>query len=152
MVSGQVVFCFYCLLLTAHCSLFSRTKAKTTAKISRKRRLRRRQKARLRLPAPSAICKPTAGNFNVQFDSAFAGRSRERAKLAQFAVRIAEKVEGGFGGGEPLPLENANVSANITTADGQAVVANNLPLKIGRTVFITARIRFFKRGKLQNRF
>ena len=44
-------------------------------------------------------------------------------------MRIAEKVKGGFGGGEPLPLEDANVSADITTADGQAV-ASNLPMKI----------------------
>jgi cobalt-zinc-cadmium efflux system membrane fusion protein len=37
---------------------------------------------------------------------------------AQFVVSVAEKVEGGFGGSEPAPLENATVTANITTAIG----------------------------------
>lgn len=40
---------------------------------------------------------------------------------AQFVVSVAEKVEGGFGGSEPAPLENAIVTANITTASGANV-------------------------------
>ncbi len=67
------------------------------------------------------------GQFNVQLQRVPA--DVRTGETSEFAVRIAEKVEGGFGGGEPLPLEDANVSADITTADGQAV-ASNLPLKI----------------------
>ncbi len=48
-------------------------------------------------------------------------------EVEQVILKIAEKVEGGFGGGEPLPLENASVSANITEANGNAV-AENLPV------------------------
>ena len=67
------------------------------------------------------------GQFNVRLERVPA--DVRNGETAQFALRIAEKVEGGFGGGEPLPLEDANVSADITTADGQSV-ASNLPLKI----------------------
>jgi multidrug efflux pump subunit AcrA (membrane-fusion protein) len=45
-------------------------------------------------------------------------------EAAQFVVRLAEKVEGGFGGGEPTALENATVTANITTGGGS--VADNV--------------------------
>ena len=67
------------------------------------------------------------GQFNVQLQRVPA--DVRTGETSEFAVRIAEKVEGGFGGGEPLPVEDANVSADITTADGQAV-ASNLPMKI----------------------
>lgn len=46
----------------------------------------------------------------------------------QFVVRIAEKVEGGFGGGGPVLVEGASVLARITAADGR-VVANDLAVK-----------------------
>lgn len=42
----------------------------------------------------------------------------------QFIIRIAEKVEGGFGGGGPIPVEKASVTAMITQADGTAVAEN----------------------------
>lgn len=42
----------------------------------------------------------------------------------QFVVRVAEKVEGGFGGGEPLALDNATVTANITMANDTSVAEN----------------------------
>jgi cobalt-zinc-cadmium efflux system membrane fusion protein len=45
----------------------------------------------------------------------------------QFLLRLTEKIEGGFGGGDPLPLENARVSANITETGGK-VIAGNLPV------------------------
>lgn len=51
-------------------------------------------------------------------------RSGERE---QFLVRLTEKVEGGFGGGEPVPLEKATVSASITGANN-ASVAQNIPV------------------------
>ena len=41
----------------------------------------------------------------------------------RFLVRIAEKVEGGFGNSEPVPLEGATVAASITTASGKTVAA-----------------------------
>lgn len=45
----------------------------------------------------------------------------------QFLFRITEKVEGGFGGSEPLPVEGATVTATITEAGG-ALAADNLPV------------------------
>ncbi len=43
----------------------------------------------------------------------------------QFAAALSEQVEGGFGGGGgTLPLEEAKVSARVTTAAGGAVAAN----------------------------
>ena len=36
----------------------------------------------------------------------------------QFLIRIAETVEGGFGGGTPIALEKASVAASIIRADG----------------------------------
>jgi membrane fusion protein, heavy metal efflux system len=46
----------------------------------------------------------------------------------QFLLKISEKIEGGFGGGEPLPLENATVSASVLEASG-GVVKENLPVE-----------------------
>lgn len=51
-------------------------------------------------------------------------------EIENFVVRIGEKVEGGFGGGGPVPLEGAAVSAKITTASG-ADVANKLVVEAG---------------------
>ena len=66
-----------------------------------------------------------AGQFNVRLTRA---PSDPRAgEAAQFVIRLGEKVEGGFGGGEPAPLENATVTANITTTGGN--VAENLAAK-----------------------
>ncbi len=67
-----------------------------------------------------------AGNFNLVFERV--PSDPRTGETTQFAVRAAEKVEGGFGGGEPAPIEDAAVVANVTTADGQSV-AGNLPLK-----------------------
>ncbi len=66
------------------------------------------------------------GQFNVQFQRAPA--DVRTGETSQFAVQIAEKVEGGFGGSEPLPLTDANITANITTSNGQ-IIASKLPLK-----------------------
>lgn len=46
-------------------------------------------------------------------------------EIEHFVIRIGEKVEGGFGGGGPVPLEGATVNAKVTTASGNEV-ANNL--------------------------
>ncbi|HWW73906.1 MAG TPA: hypothetical protein VNZ44_00835, partial [Pyrinomonadaceae bacterium] len=42
---------------------------------------------------------------------------------AQFAVELAEKVEGGFGDGGEQHVEGATVTARVTTAAGAAVVS-----------------------------
>lgn len=44
----------------------------------------------------------------------------------QIALRVAEKVEGGFGSGEPLALADAAVSLAVTTSDGSSV-ADQIP-------------------------
>lgn len=67
------------------------------------------------------------GQFNVQFQRAPA--DVRTGEISLFAVQIAEKVEGGFGGSEPQSLTDANVTANITTSDGQ-IIESKLPLKL----------------------
>ncbi len=67
-----------------------------------------------------------AGQFNVRLERVPA--DPRTGETAQFAVRMSEKVEGGFGGSEPVAIEDATVTANITTSDG-ANVAENLPTK-----------------------
>jgi multidrug efflux pump subunit AcrA (membrane-fusion protein) len=63
-----------------------------------------------------------AGQFNLKLTRT--PSDARTGENVQFVVRVAEKVEGGFGGGEPLALDNAQVSANITTADGASVAEN----------------------------
>ncbi len=120
---------FLLLLLTAHCSLLtisahegedhSKDKPQTTSATT--------EKSAVTIARAERNVQTDGGQFNVRLERVPA--DVRNGETAQFALRIAEKVEGGFGGGEPLPLEDANVSADITTADGQSVVSN-LPLKI----------------------
>ncbi|MDQ3323404.1 MAG: efflux RND transporter periplasmic adaptor subunit [Acidobacteriota bacterium] len=63
-----------------------------------------------------------AGHFNLKLTRT--PSDARTGENVQFVVRIAEKVEGGFGGGEPLALDNATVIANITTANGAGVAEN----------------------------
>lgn len=67
-----------------------------------------------------------AGEFNVVLRRSPA--DPRTGETAQFLVRFAEKVEGGFGGGEPVLLEKANVTAKITQANG-TVIAENIAAK-----------------------
>ena len=67
-----------------------------------------------------------AGEFNVILKRSPA--DPRTGETVQFLVLFAEKVEGGFGGGEPVALEKANVTAKITRADG-TVVAENIATK-----------------------
>lgn len=67
-----------------------------------------------------------AGQFNVRLERV--PSDPRTGENSQFAARFTEKVEGGFGAGEPVAIEDATVTANITTADG-ASVAENLPTK-----------------------
>jgi multidrug efflux pump subunit AcrA (membrane-fusion protein) len=66
-----------------------------------------------------------AGQFNVQLTRT--PSDPRTGESAQFVVRLSEKVEGGFGGSEPAPLENAIVTANITK--GGANIAENVAAK-----------------------
>jgi len=66
------------------------------------------------------------GEFNVVLRRSPA--DPRTGETAQFLVRFAEKVEGGFGGGEPVLLEKANVTAKITQANG-TVIAENIAAK-----------------------
>ena len=65
------------------------------------------------------------GRFNVRLERSPA--DPRTGELVQMALRPAEKVEGGFGGGEPIAIEDAAVLLNVTTADG-AILAENLPV------------------------
>lgn len=67
-----------------------------------------------------------SGNFNLVLKRS-PGDPRT-GETEQFIVRIAEKVEGGFGGGGPIPVEKASVTAKITRPDG-TVVAENLAVE-----------------------
>lgn len=65
-----------------------------------------------------------AGSFNFKVERMPADpRTGERV---QMALRVAEKIEGGFGGGEAASLTDAAVSLSVTTAEG-GIVADNLP-------------------------
>ena len=63
-----------------------------------------------------------AGQFNLKL-TRYPSDPRTGEEV-QFAMLVAEKVEGGFGGGEPAPLENAQVTANITNASGANIAQN----------------------------
>ena len=67
-----------------------------------------------------------SGSFNLLMKRA-PGDVRV-GEIAHFVIRIGEKVEGGFGGGGPVPLEGAAVIAKVTTAGG-ADVANKLTVE-----------------------
>lgn len=45
-------------------------------------------------------------------------------ELVQIAVRVLEKVEGGFGANEPVSIDDAAVSFRVTTASGASIAAN----------------------------
>lgn len=63
-----------------------------------------------------------AGQFNLKLTRT--PSDPRTGEEVQFVILLAEKVEGGFGGGAAAPLENANVTANITTANGANVAEN----------------------------
>ncbi len=119
------------LLLTAHSSLLtifahegedhSKDKPQTTTTTATT------EKSAVTITRAERNVQTDSGQFNIRLERVPA--DVRTGETAQFAVRIAEKVEGGFGSSEPLPLEDANVSADITTADGQTITSN-LPLKI----------------------
>ena len=125
---GRRLFCVLLLLITVDCSLITvkahegedhsadkKTTTATTAKTNT-------------IPSVTAErnINTDAGQFNLKLTRT--PSDARTGENVQFVVRIAEKVEGGFGGGEPLALDNATVTANITTTDG-ANVAENIAAK-----------------------
>ncbi|MEJ7622357.1 MAG: efflux RND transporter periplasmic adaptor subunit [Pyrinomonadaceae bacterium] len=69
-----------------------------------------------------------SGTFNVVLKRS-PGDPRV-GETEQFVVRIAEKVEGGFGGSGPVLVEKAKVTSKITKTDGTRV-AENLAVEAG---------------------
>lgn len=67
-----------------------------------------------------------AGQFNVILRRS--PSDPRTGENGQFLVRLSEKVEGGFGAGEPLLLDDAKATAEITRADGTKI-AENLPVR-----------------------
>jgi len=63
-----------------------------------------------------------AGQFNLKL-TRYPSDPRTGEEV-QFVINVSEKVEGGFGGGEPAALDNATVTANITTASGANIALN----------------------------
>ncbi|MCA1637918.1 MAG: efflux RND transporter periplasmic adaptor subunit [Acidobacteria bacterium] len=124
-----VVRGFLFFLFTVHCSLFtvlahegedhSDEKPKTTA-------AQTTGKSAITIARAERNLQTDVGQFTVRLERVPA--DPRTGETSQFAVRVAEKVEGGFGGGEPVAIEDATVSAKITTADG-ANVAENLLTK-----------------------
>ena len=89
-----------------------------------------------------------AGEFNVVLRRSPA--DPRTGETVQFLVRFAEKVEGGFGGGEPVLLEKATVTAKITQAIGTVITENIAAKAEANGNFQIAYA--FKFGRLQNRF
>lgn len=65
-----------------------------------------------------------AGNFNFKLERLPA--DPRTGELVQMALRVAEMVEGGFGAGERVAVEDASVTLSVTTADGK-IIAENIP-------------------------
>ena len=63
-----------------------------------------------------------AGSFNLRLERSPA--DPRVGELVQMALRVAEKIEGGFGANEPVAVEDATVTVSVTTAAGAGVSAN----------------------------
>lgn len=76
-----------------------------------------------------------AGQFTVRLERA---PSDPRAgETSQLAMHLAEKVEGGFGSGAPIAIEDAIVSVSVITSDG-VNVTENLPAKFDKGFYRAA--------------
>lgn len=128
-VSGRwsVVRMFLFFLFTIYCSLFTawahggedHGETKTTATSTAA------APAALAVASAERNVESEAGNFNFKLQRLPA--DSRTGELVQMAVSVAEKVEGGFGAGEPVALEDANVSLTVTTADGSKTIVENVP-------------------------
>jgi len=124
---GRRLFCVLLLLITVGCSLITvkahgeedhyadkKTKTTTATTVA--------TGVKIASVTAERNVQTDNGQFNVQLTRT--PSDARTGENAQFVVRVAEKVEGGFGGGEPLALDNAQVSANITTTNGASVAEN----------------------------
>ena len=120
-------FCILLLLITANCSLITvnahegedhSKDAKTTSAAPTNAQP-------VSIVTAERNIEGASGSFNLVLKRS-PGDPRA-SEIEQFLLKIAEKVEGGFGGGEPLAVENAAVSANITEANG-SIIKENLPV------------------------
>ena len=85
-------------------------------------------------PATGQVVPTVTAERNVQNDSGSFTVVLKRSpgdprsgETEQILIRLTEKVEGGFGDGEPVPLAKAAVVAGVVRADGTKV-AENLPV------------------------
>ena len=67
-----------------------------------------------------------AGQFNVVLERVPA--DPRTGETSQIALKVAEKVEGGFGSNALVAITDASVSASVTNADGQGA-SGSFPLK-----------------------
>ena len=125
---GRRLFCILLLLITVDCSLI-------TVKAHGEEDHSAGKKTETKTAATGAKIVSVVAERNIQTDAGQFNLKLTRypsdprtGEAAQFVVGVSEKVEGGFGGGEPAPLDNATVTANITTASG-ANVAENVQAK-----------------------
>lgn len=63
-----------------------------------------------------------AGNFNLRVERLPA--DPRTGEPVQTALRIGERIEGGFGANEPVALTDAIVTLSVTTANGESIAAN----------------------------
>jgi multidrug efflux pump subunit AcrA (membrane-fusion protein) len=112
------------LLLTAYCSIL-------TAHAHDGEDHSKDAKTSVAKSAPTAAVSTVAAERNLQTEVGEFNVVLRRSpgdprtgETEQFLVRFTEKVEGGFGGSEPLPIEKAEVSAKITEASGRIVTEN----------------------------
>ncbi len=75
------------------------------------------------------------GQFNARLERT--PSDPRTGEISQFAFHLAENVEGGFGGGGPVSIEDAAVAMDVTTAEG-AIVAGNLPTTFEKGFYRTA--------------
>lgn len=73
-----------------------------------------------------------AGQFNVRLERV--PTDPRTGETSQIALRLAEKVEGGFGSNAPVAIDDAVVTAEVTTADGKNV-AGKLAMKFEKGAY-----------------
>lgn len=111
------------LLLTAHCSLLTVSAHEGEDHSKDKPKVTTGAKQAASVVRAERNVQTDAGQFNARFERSPA--DPRTGELVQMAVKLSERVEGGFGGGEPLPLDGgANATLDVTSADGVAAAQN----------------------------
>ena len=86
-----------------------------------------------------------AGNFVLRVERYPA--DPRTGELVQMAVRVLERVEGGFGANESVALEDAALTVTVTAADGSSV-AERIPATFERS-FYRADYTFSDKGNFK---